>query len=654
MAEWQKVQLSDNPTLTALAETGTQAISTVSAALEVVKASGQAAKLFLLGTVNPAAAALIILANQLIAALQNFRESGLFVVQVNPFQQPYGLKNTNDIGLEMARDKQGLIIFNESKVTAPRSISAFSGDTFKVNDEYRKSLDLKDLSSDYRDFNGETKDFSTFTPPIPELNKSLKLVPGGYDPATWTGTKVKYPTTDFGIPLPEFPAPDCIELLAAAFEDEGDVPRFLLNDLTYTGDAYTYSGDKFPITDPTALLPQELYENANTSLTTTNRVLLTTRISSGKPNYQGNTEMSGLSVSALAMVVAAQNPKEWVDELLKILKFFPGVFAELERQTKDLLNQLNELTLPVDTVRIRTDNRYGGGDLVVGDFVKGETSGCVGKIESISDSTPSVMKRKIANAVIKSRAGIRGNSQDFTQIVKEDIFDENKDNNFNDVTMTIKNYSGLIPIRNWEVGETIFQAEPFETLDGEKTYVYKNYHENLGGGGGAMGFRPIPNSRKPKQGFVINQFPTVPDSVTPDFYSYRLADLIPGYSDFFDDMINIAETIKAFAEGVLEAIQILIQAIDDLIEYFEDIAENIIALIKLLTQGLPNAGVWFMGMTSQNGSDAFASALRSAGNAPDASYKISAGFCFVGAPQFDPDPVKAFFSALGVEYQSVG
>ena len=45
---------------------------------------------------------------------------------------------------------------------------------------------------------------------------------------------------------------------------------------------------------------------------------------------------------------------------------------------------------------------------------------------------------------------------------------------------------------------------------------------------------------------------------------------------------------------------------------------------------------------------------RSAGNAPDASYKISAGFCFVGAPQFDPDPVKAFFSALGVEYQSVG
>ena len=119
-------------------------------------------------------------------------------------------------------------------------------------------------------------------------------------------------------------------------------------------------------------------------------------------------------------------------------------------------------------------------------------------------------------------------------------------------------------------------------------------------------------------------------------------------------MINIAETIKAFAEGVLEAIQIIIDAIDDLVEYFEEIAANIIALIELLTIGLPNAGVWLLGMTSQNGSDAFASALRSAGNAPDASYKISAGFCFVGAPQFDPDPVKAFFSALGVKYQSVG
>ena len=143
MADWQKVQLSDNPTLTAIAETGTQAIGTVNAALEVVKAAGEAAKLFLLGTVNPAALALILLADQLIAALQNFRESGLFVVQVNPFQQPYGLKNTNDIGLEMQRDSQGLVIFNESKVTAPRSISAFSGQTFKVNDEYRKSLDLK-------------------------------------------------------------------------------------------------------------------------------------------------------------------------------------------------------------------------------------------------------------------------------------------------------------------------------------------------------------------------------------------------------------------------------------------------------------------------------------------------------------------------------
>ena len=649
MADWQKVQLSDNPTLTAIAETGTQAIGTVNAALEVVKAAGQAAKLFLLGNVNPAALALILLADQLIAALQNFRESGLFVVQVNPFQQPYGLKNTNDIGLEMARDEQGLIIFNESKVTAPRSYTPFSGKIYTVNDEYRKSLDLKDLSSDYRDFNGETKDWSTFTPPIPELDKSLKLVPGGYDPATWTGTKVKYPTTDFGIPLPEFPAPDCIELLAAAFEDEGDVPRFLLNDLTYTGDAYTFSGDKFPITDPTALLPQELYRTANTSVATASRDLLTTRISSGKPNYQGNTELSGLSVSALAMVVAAQNPKEWVDELLKVLKFFPGVFAEFERQVKDLLNQLSETTLPVDTVRIRTDNRFGGGDFAVGDFVKGRTSGCVGKIESISDSTPSIMKTKVATAVTNSVVDI--GTYDFTQINYNDINDENENNNFNDVTMTIKNYSGLIPIRNWEVGETILEAEHFEAPDGEKSYQYRYPNERAQA---LFSGRTVPDSRKPKQGFVINQFPTVPDSVTPDFFSYRLADLIPGYSDFFDDMINIAETIKSFAEGVLEAIQIIIDAIDDLVEYFEEIAENIIALIKLLTQGLPNAGVWFMGMTSQNGSDAFASALRSAGNAPDASYKISAGFCFVGAPQFDPDPVKAFFSALGVEYQSVG
>ena len=97
MADWQKVQLSDNPTLTAIAESGTQAIGTVNAALEVVKAAGEAAKLFLLGTVNPAALALILLADQLIAALQNFRESGRFGEQVTTLIPPYLEKKSKSI-----------------------------------------------------------------------------------------------------------------------------------------------------------------------------------------------------------------------------------------------------------------------------------------------------------------------------------------------------------------------------------------------------------------------------------------------------------------------------------------------------------------------------------------------------------------------------
>ena len=649
MADWQKSELKDFEELKALSEAGTNAIELVNGGLAVVQAAGEAAKLFLLGTVNPALLALIVAADAMIDTLQNFKESGLFIVQVNPFEQPYGAKDQNIIGIEIEKDSStGLAYFSKSRVTNPRS--PFFNQEFEVGDNYRKTLVISDLDSNYRDSNGVRYGESNFVPPIPQLSKDLNLVPGGYNPATWTGTKPSIEKTDFGVPLPTLTAPDCIELLAAAFEDEGDVPRFILNNTSYTGDAYTFSGEKFPITDTTALLPQELYRSSNTSISTTSRERLTTLVSSGKPNYQGNTELTGISVSALAMVVTSQNPKEWVDQITKVLNLFGSGFEDFKKQMLRYADQLSELTLPVDTIRVRLDNRYGGGDYKVGDFVKGKTSGCIGKIESIRDTKPSVMKRKSYRASVLSPDAAPDPDVPI-DVIPEETIDGNANNYYTDATITVKNYSGLTPIKNWEVGERIFQAEMFKLPDDEVLYDYKYKDAIIQS---QLSGRPVPDAKKPKRAIVINQFATVPDSETPNFYSYRLADLIPGYGDFFDDMINIAESIKAFAEGVLEAIQIIIDAIDDLVEYFEEIASNIIALIELLTQGLPNAGVWFMGMTSQNGSDAFASALRSAGNAPDDTYKISAGFCFVGAPQFDPDPVKRFFSALGVKYQSVG
>ena len=213
MAEWQSAELKDIPALKELSEVGISAIENVNAALKIVQVAGEGAKIFLLSTINPAMLALILAADKMIETLQNYRESGLFIVHVNPFDQPYGVKNQNVMGLEMQRDTQGNVLFEKSKVL----VGTYIDDSFEVNDAYRKSLNLDDLSSTYRDSNGYTKTTkaldgsSLFNPPIPKIDPALNLVVGGYDPATWTGTKPSIPMTNFGIVLPTLTAPDCIE-----------------------------------------------------------------------------------------------------------------------------------------------------------------------------------------------------------------------------------------------------------------------------------------------------------------------------------------------------------------------------------------------------------------------------------------------------------
>ena len=668
MAEWDSVELADNGTLKALAELGEEGIESVTEALKVIQIAGEAAKIFLLSTVNPALLALVVIADAMIATLQNFKESGVFVVHVNPFDMPYGMKNGVPIGLEMERDAGGLVNFFPSKITDPTN-TAFL-EEFTVNDEYRKSLNVKDLSTEYRDCNGEYKGSDTFIPPMPILAKELKLVENGYDPATWNGTQPPLNQIEFGaeaggfggvISLPEFPADDCIELLASAFEDEGDVSRFKI-DPTQTKPAYTYTGEKVTFTDstaadyfdPTGLIGQALYESDDTDLSASDRKPITTLVSSGKPNYHGNTQLVGLQVSALAVVVASQNPQDWIKAISAILGLFGQGFEDFRKKMTDYANKLKEETRPKDTIRVRVDSRYGGGAFKVGDIIIGQKSNYIGKIVEIDSGSKSVMKTTEWSTNAKAAVPFYSSAQPATEVFKK-VVDLNEDNRFNDNKIIVRDYNGMGVTRAFETGETILEGETYTYKNSEGDDEIRYREKGLGRAEDARrSGKVLADSEKPKRGIVLNQIPTIPDSVTPDFVSLKLADMIPGYGAFFDDMINIAESIKAFAEGVLEAIQVIIDAIDDIVEYFEEIAENIIALIKLLTQGFPNAGIWIMGMTSQSGSDAFADALRSADNAPDGTYKISAGFCFVGAPWLNPDPVKVLFGdLLGVKYTAV-
>ena len=95
-----------------------------------------------------------------------------------------------------------------------------------------------------------------------------------------------------------------------------------------------------------------------------------------------------------------------------------------------------------------------------------------------------------------------------------------------------------------------------------------------------------------------------------------------------------------------------------MVEDITRLINALIQLITLLTIGLPNAGIWMLGMETTSGNEGFKNAIKGAGGAPDASYKFSCGFCFVGDPVLKDltgkDPLEAVFGdILGVEFQSV-
>ena len=119
----------------------------------------------------------------------------------------------------------------------------------------------------------------------------------------------------------------------------------------------------------------------------------------------------------------------------------------------------------------------------------------------------------------------------------------------------------------------------------------------------------------------------------------------------------MANGIKGFAEDTSAFIEELINTIDDLLDKFTKLVAALTELISILTIGLPNAGIWYLGMETSTGNEGFKNTLKTAGNAPDSSYVFSAGFLLIGDPVVKQltgaDPLKTLFEPLGVEFQSV-
>ena len=75
-----------------------------------------------------------------------------------------------------------------------------------------------------------------------------------------------------------------------------------------------------------------LYVSGNTSLVS-DRKLITRQIKSGKPNYLGDTTLTGQTITGLDYY-SPQNPTQFIDSLTNVLKLFPDL---------DPTNTLNNL-----------------------------------------------------------------------------------------------------------------------------------------------------------------------------------------------------------------------------------------------------------------------------------------------------------------------
>ena len=160
MAKWEQKTLAESGIISAVGKQATAAIESVSAVLELISGGAEIAKLFLSALGNPLALLIKTLADEIIKALNDYKELGFYVLVINPFDENYGGKIKGEYGLEMVTDDYGNPYFKTSQVMNPDS--PFDGFTFTVSENYRETLNLDNLTAfeggPWRDRVGRTKD----------------------------------------------------------------------------------------------------------------------------------------------------------------------------------------------------------------------------------------------------------------------------------------------------------------------------------------------------------------------------------------------------------------------------------------------------------------------------------------------------------------
>ena len=592
-AEWKPHQIAKAGDIASmakaagdLAEVVKKTLSLASAGMEVVKLLAQ------LQSINPLLIALDALADEVLIAIQNIKEAGFWYLYVDP----YFIKNVAaepafTYGFEQLRNPAGDRLW-----LAKDDTGNFAQTTTTPT---QAQLDKQEV--------------------LPNLATPRKMIPGGFNP--YEGKGVADPLASMS-PFPKFSVQNVITEFTKAFDDEGDVPRYRrvggapkVGKVVYDKDGNSYSG-----WDPVKEFGLQLYDigkdQEDGSIVKDYKAArkpINSKIAPGKPNILGSTSYVGGS-GAIAIIIAAPSFDIFAETFDKFSKMFTDIPEFAATTGKGLLESLNEVITPANTVIKLTmvDSNYGLFE--AGDVIGGQIYGGLSKILEVN--ADSVVVSTMTTQKEVTATDDAGNILRYVTTINP-----NEDERWVDMEVIGKPYRSVDGLNPFITGDTVYEMEQRGTrTDNTPNYVVR--------GQDTVGLPP-PARVYPKVGKVsMEKLAVLPDSTPPDFGGIQIKEIIPGWGEFFQTLENFVLQLKGMISDSAAFIQDMIDMIKGIEAFLQGLIDAIVEFLEFFQITLPSTGVYALYLPNQSGgNDGIKSQLSGAGGIPDLGY--AAGILFV-------------------------
>jgi hypothetical protein len=124
----------------------------------------------------------------------------------------------------------------------------------------------------------------------------------------------------------------------------------------------------------------------------------------------------------------------------------------------------------------------------------------------------------------------------------------------------------------------------------------------------------------------------------PNFHSYTIGQMLTSLEQLFKSIQAFTDFLRSFGSGILDVINKIYDFLNDMIDELRKLVVVIQRILKLFTDGLPDAGVYSLIIPSTAGGNAtIINSLQTAAGRPPNSLDYSVGVMFMGgAAAIDP------------------